>query len=145
MFFLTQIGWILFSIIAGPEEAAWSWPFRNLNEIDQFKKEDKDKQSLLAHRFGWFSVVVIGIIVSLLITKIELGGIDIGYSSIFVILLAFEYSVAFDGSYGVAIGKNIFYIGNTAKTDNAIGNAGKAKFIICIAAIIILNIILLNY
>lgn len=140
--YLVQFGWLLFSILAGPEEAAWSYPFRNLN-FDQFDKDTRAKESKAAHRFGWWSVAIIGVLLSATTTLAELSKFNILYAAILAVIFMCEYSIAFDGSFGQSIGKGIFFIGSTAETDNRLGSTkGKLKFFICLGIIIALNVVL---
>ncbi len=142
MSIICQIAWIFFSILAGPEEAAWSFPFRELPE-QNFSRKDRDKQSLFAHRYGWFSVVVIGIGLSYAVTIAILHHFSFLFFTAYTFVLAFEYTLFFNSSYGVAIRKGIFYLGNTAKTDILIGQKrGKLMFALLVVLIVGLNIAL---
>lgn len=136
-----QFGWVLFSVLSGPEEAAWSYPWREFGE-KQFPMADKKKYSKKAHRFGWFAVAVIGVVMAFMTSELVVGEIDAGLTLAFCFLLAFEYSIVFDGSYGLSIGQNFFFIGNTAETDQRIGSKGKLKFFVLLILSIAINILI---
>jgi phosphoglycerol transferase MdoB-like AlkP superfamily enzyme len=139
--YIAQIGWILFAILCGPEEGAWSWPYRNLN-TSQFDSVSKYRWSRVAHKMGWLSVAMLGIVYAALMT-ITLGTFKLWTYLLILACLAIEYWVFFDASYAKSIGKDIFYIGTTSSVDRFFGTkSGKIKFFAGLILIAGINVII---
>lgn len=143
MIYLTQILFCLYAYFNAREEAAWSWPYRNIS----FSNYDKERELDTAHDSGGARVVMAMFIGSVPYLFIEDG---IGGKLLWFILSMFIsgicYWLVFDPVIAKNIGKNWDYIGDTSDTDNFLvkhlgKNAGEIKAIICAAIILIFNVL----
>lgn len=142
MIYITQILFFLYAYWNGKEEAAWSWPYRNIS----FSEYDKENNLEQAHDSGAARVVMALTIGSLPYVFIETGLVDkILWFIISFLIHGICYWLVFDPVIAKHIGKNWDYIGDTADTDNFLikhlgKNAGQIKAIVCAGIIIAFNI-----
>jgi hypothetical protein len=140
-----QLAWLAFAFFSGPEEAHFTWPFRELGE-KEFPILTKQFHSKRAHAYGWTAVAVVGLLVGATTTFAVLQKFDFGFYFFLCSLLAIEYSWIFDSTIGMWINKGIYYLGETAGTDKIIGaNRGKFKFYVCAVLSVALNILLISW
>lgn len=143
MIYLTQILFALYAYFNAKEEAAWSWPYRNIS----FSNYDKERELDAAHDSGGARVVMAMIIGSTPYLYLETGLFD---KTLWFIISMFisgiSYWLVFDPVIAKNIGKNWDYIGDTADADNFLikhlgKNAGQIKAILCAAIILTFNIL----
>ena len=138
-----QIGILLFAISSGVEEAAFTYPFREIT----FDLQTKFKKLKQAHRAGAVGVAMILIVVSL--AELEMTG-RVVPGILAGAACGLVYWLAFDISYSLCIGKGPFYIGATAATDGFLKRilgkqAGFIKAVFCLVAIITINLIFKSF
>lgn len=137
-----QIGILLFAVASAFEEAAFTFPFRVLNE-NQFPFSDKKGLLKTAHRAGGFGVSII---------LLSIGVVQYrDTESIIAGLLAsgacgFVYWLTFDPVFALTIDQAWHYLGNTAGSDKGLGkllgkNAGQIKAAFCVVVIIAINLV----
>lgn len=141
MIYVFEIGFFLFAFFSAKEEVAFTWPFRELTP-EHFPSAIKDRESKLAHNAGAWGVSVL--LAMILVAGIMGEGILPGV--IAALLCACIYSLVFDCRYSSGIGKGLFYLGNTARTDQDVLSflgkyGGKLKALILTVVIIALNLV----
>jgi hypothetical protein len=142
LIFITQILFCLYAYYNAREEAAWSWPYRNLTFSEYEKETNLDE----AHDSGGARVVMALLIAAVPFVFLEQGLINqIIWPLISIIIHGLCYWLVFDPVIAKHIGKNWDYIGSTADTDNFLikhlgKNAGEIKAIVCAGIIILFNV-----
>ena len=147
MLLITILLWWFFAKKSAIEEAAFTWPFRNIEEgqfmgnLNKLTKTFHKEGALyvIAHSIGYASLI--GFATSLK------GFSDIMSLSIAVItavICLLVYWLFFDPYYSKAISQPWYYLGDTAKTDSwlikTFGNiAGRLKAGFCVVMIIVLT------
>lgn len=151
LFVTFQAGLLLFAVASAFEEAAFTFPFRELGN-DQFPFETKFKQLRIAHRAGAFGVGMILLAVAFAEGFFYEGPIEKKILAGFLCAVAcgLVYTFTFDPVYAKRIGQHWFYLGGTAQTDNNWKKlfgifAGELKAIICLAVIIGINLLFKNF
>lgn len=145
MLILIQILFFIGGLAAVFEEAAFTWPFRSLDET-VFPLPKKEELSAIFHRFGWVQIVLFAAAASASAFFIY-GSYWARISHFFLWSLAagLSYMLSFNPGYSLKIGKGPFYLGNSATEDKFFNKKlGKyAGAIVFFGTIIIL--IAINY
>lgn len=131
-----QMIFLLFAVSSAYEEAAFTFPFR---EID-FK--DKERQLKIAHRSGAMGMICLGLGAGV-IQAFSFPGLWIGFLT--GIACLFCYWLVFDIVYAIRIGQKWSYLGSTAGTDQWLTkllgrNAGAKKGLFCLIVLIAINL-----
>jgi hypothetical protein len=152
-FFICQIVLALFAYCDAREEVYWSYPYRKV------KWDGKEMHSRGAHHWGAFGFGI------LLIWPAVLSLVEFKPTATFTILkwlqsagMVLFYTVAcglaywsvFDPTYAKRIGKDWWYLGSSADTDNWLvrqlgPNAGKVKLIVSVLIVALMNILYACY
>lgn len=144
LFCLFQICISLFAFASAFEEAAFTWPFRELI----FNFDVKMKQLKIAHRAGAIGVAILFASMGIVLGHHYQADLEMRF--LVAIIATFSYAInywlVFDIAYAKLIGKDWFYIGETADEDNWLRRilgryAGEWKAVICVALIIGLNLL----
>lgn len=145
LFVTFQIGLFLFAIASAIEEAAFTYPFRELGDND-FNFQTKFQLLRVAHRAGFVGVGLIVLAVGFSEAFFYDGPADKKILAGFLcaVVSGLVYGLTFDPVYAKRIGQNWFYLGDTAEQDEfwqrKLGShAGEKKAFIYLALIIGIN------
>jgi hypothetical protein len=139
LFILSQLAMLLFAAFSAIEEAAFTFPFREVT----FDEKTKFKKLGEAHSAGALGVIAI-------LAMIFFTQRIISQSFIQGLLAALScgliYWLVFDILYSFKIKKGLFYVGDTAWLDKTLKRifghkAGFFKALFCLVAIITINLI----
>jgi len=134
---------MLYAYFNAKEEAAWSWPYRNIT----FSEYDKERELEQAHDSGASRVVIAMLLASVPYLFTEHALVDkLLWFIASLFMTAICYWLVFDPVYSKSIGKNWDYIGDISDTDNFLikhfgKNAGEIKAVACAAIIVVFNVI----
>lgn len=149
MLFFSQITILFFAAFCGPEEAAFTWPFRRVLNGSPIAKPYLKR----AHNFGAWGVGVVCVGMALQITIAKGCNISLHpfpwkaleFFTVLTLLYLFIYWLVFDAVYAKCINEKWYYLGTTAQMDKTlrrfgIRNVGIYKAAFCVLAITVLNI-----
>jgi multisubunit Na+/H+ antiporter MnhB subunit len=148
LFVTFQAGLLLFAVASAIEEAAFTFPFREI----YFDPETKFSKLKNAHIAGAVGVGMILLAIAFAEGFFYEGPIEKKILAGFLCAVAcgLVYTFTFDPVYAKQIGQHWFYLGETAQSDNnwkkLFGRfAGEFKAVICLAVIIGINLLFKNF
>jgi len=146
-FFLFQFGILVFAIASAVEEAAFTYPFRELSN-EQFNFETKFKKSRIAHGAGAVGVLALLVMIAA-VQFLQSTNPGFWIRALAGITAAFAcgliYWFAFNLIYNQQINQRAFFLGTTAATDiflqKTLGKkAGLKTALFCLVGIIAINL-----
>ena len=123
--FVIILFWWWFATKSAKEEVAFTWPFRNLSTKEMFFDQVKPSLQKVYHREGAAYVAGHAIAYGLFLAVFNMarnGGLVVGWEEVVVMIIGtlvclFTYWWRFDISYARGIGKDSYYLGDTADLD----------------------------